>query len=134
MQDFVERNSQYYMSNEQYTIHPPYTVLSAEGKKALEEVKKQEFKGTIQNARFVKESSGMWIRPEYPCPRTEDPEEARTRAVICTKNNLRIYGTLDGKPICTNILVFYDRENSWAYTLSKSLYKLENVQDGFYAD
>lgn len=126
-----EPSKEYYLtSNGQKTIYLSEpnnpNMLNANGIKIYNEIqdkiKNNQYNETITNYAIMPSPSGMWINDansDYYDPR-------QPTAVLNTFNNVVIYGVKKGthEVILTSIIQMYSSE--WCYTLSGSLYKLEN--------
>lgn len=125
---------EYYRADEsQYTVHcSPHhyynDILNNLGKELLEKVRKQVrfkmFKGTIDSWTLEHKRSGTWTN-NISHPRYEARD---VNAIVCSWNNRVLCGEVRQDPnrekISTSFVRFYDLEEGWVSTLSKSLYRL----------
>ena len=120
----------YNASNYQYSIHIQnnnINMLNSEGIILYNNIQKKinanNFTDTIINYMVMHTESGMWINDNN----SDYYDITRAIAELNTSNNVKIYGMNKEKnePILTSTVIMYSE--SWCYTLSGSLYKLENI-------
>ena len=116
----------YYVADDQYTIKGDYpNILNETGlgifNDILNKIKREEFKGTFTKTTLIPYRSGIWHRNLEHIAHKMDNNTHRT--VLCTWNNCKLVGILNGKETTTNILQFYTPW--WVYTLSGNLYKIK---------
>lgn len=119
----------YNASNYQHTIHIQNnntSILNNEGlslyNNIQEKINANNFNNTIIDYMVMHTESGMWINDNN----SNHYDITRAIAELNTLNNVKIYGMNKEKnePILTSTIIMYSE--LWCYTLSGSLYKLEN--------
>ena len=92
-----------------------------------EKIEKEEWKGVIENPRFIMDRSGYW-KNDTNLPGYEKAvkmgiiSKEDVCSSLCSWNNLFCQGYLDGTEIGTATTVLYTDE--WVYTLDGNLFKL----------
>ena len=121
-----ETKAYYLATGQQITIRPANmkleNILNREGLKLLklikEKLKDEQKIDTLKNCALVCNASGMWI------PDDKHPfHDKKLPILLRSNNNLFIISTDNQMYITSTILLFSTRE-SWAYTITGSLYKI----------